>query len=739
MRKSKLLFTVATVFLLLLAFCTVSSAEEATEAQSYSVRIPIALKEYTITPLDGNLFVEHGKSYSFRFTLSDGYVCTDEFAVKVNGKKMEPKSDGTYTVESVTENIVITVEGVKDITPPNVALTIGSFQWTSVIDDETSFIYTNTSGDIIIKADDKASGVEGQYVYISDYQLSSQELKSIYIWTDYESTMAIPVNTPKFVYVKVVDRAGNETYVGSDGVIFDNVAPKINLDEDTVYYGKTSLEIDDAFIDTIRVDGRLSSSSLTLLPRDEDYVITATDKAGNKTEKKIQVRKSIPKYVIPMDLIATVGQTLADVELPKQENGSFVWTQSTMSVGEVGKNTFMAIFIPNNTTDYQIVKNIPITLSVSYTAQKIPSGIEVKDETIAGIRDGALIGVKTGMEYRHSSETKWTPVVQDKAEGLRSGIYYVRYAATEKYQASAFVEVVIKEGKKLTVSFVIDGETVSTEKLSYGEPVVNIPTIPNKVGYNHVSPRWDVSDFSAITSDMTVTAIYTPNVYSIAFTESDRFTVRSDVADGLVKHGESYTFYIDMNKGYMPSLYFDVKNNGAPIYPDEDGKYVLENVAEAHTIEINGIVSSVKLEDIEIDGIYNKTYYAIGDKFVFSTVGAGLNNETPMAGDERYIPLSYSAYYVESWSEPPYSASFTLYKEGDCTLSIEFRREIFDGVEWKKHGENVTLSHTFYVNKLPAGLPTGNSMLSTIISVVLISLFTGGFIFWYMQKKKKNK
>jgi hypothetical protein len=267
------------------------------------------------------------------------------------------------------------------------------------MDGETSFVYTSTSGDIVIKAEDKASGIDGRYVYISDYQLSSQELKGIYIWTEYEPNMAIPVNTPKFVYVKVVDRAGNETYVGSDGVIFDNIAPKINLDEDTVYYGKTSLEIEDAFIDTIKVDGRLSSSSLTLLPRDDDYVITAIDKAGNKTEKTIKVRKAIPQYVIPMDLIATVGQTLADVELPKLENGSFVWTQSTTSVGEVGKNTFMAIFIPNNTTDYQIVKSIPITLSVSYTAQKIPTGIEAKDETVSGIRDGALIGVKTGTPH----------------------------------------------------------------------------------------------------------------------------------------------------------------------------------------------------------------------------------------------------------------------------------------------------------------------------------------------------
>jgi hypothetical protein len=269
---------------------------------------------------------------------------------------------------------------------------------------------------------------------------------------------------------------------------------------------------------------------------------------------------------------------------------------------------------------------------------------------------------------------------------------------------------------------VIDGEVVSTEELSYGEPIVNIPTIPNKIGYNHTPPRWDVLDFSAITSDMTINAIYTANVYSIYFPESERFTVRAEIDGNSIEHGSNYSFFIDMNKGYMHSVYFKVLNNGVAMTPDSDGRYTIENIAESHSIVIDGIVSSVKVEEIAIDGIYNKTYYAIGDKFSFSTNGAGLDNDNPVLGDERYTPISWSIYYEEKWQSSPYSASVTLYKEGDCALTIEFKREIFDGVEWRVYGENVKRVHSFYVNKLPAGLPTGNSTVSTIISIVLMCI-----------------
>ncbi len=706
----------------------------------YSVVLPVGREEYKVEAVNSSMFVEHGKSYTFRFILGNGYTCTEDFKVKINGKEVSLKADNTYTIASVERNTSITIEGVKDITAPSVELRVSSFSWNTLSHGTAEFIYTNQNGNVKLISKDEGSGISDTYILLSDYQLSLEELNGVYYWGNYEEGMTIPQGAPKFIYAKVVDKAGNTSYVGSDGIIFDNVAPSFNVTEDKTYYGKTKIEIDDAFLDTVTVDGKISAFSFTLFPRELDYVVSATDKAGNKTQMRLKVKKAMPNYTIPMDLVATISQTLGDVELPIQAQGHFVWMQPlNTSVGDIGKNTFIATFMPNDTDNYQIVSNIPITISVSYYVHEAPKEISTRDESVSGIGDGAIFGLKEGMEYRASESNTWITVGEGALENLAAGTYYVRYAATEDYHASQYVEVIIKEGRKLIVNFVIDGETVASEAVSYGSTLINVPSIPNKIGYNHVTPHWDVSEFTTIKSDMTVNAVYTPNTYEISFPQSDKFNIRAQSDSNLVKHGENYRFFIDMAEGYMPSIYFEIKSNGVLLQPEDDGSYVIESASEAYAITISGIVASARLEDIKIDGIYNKTYYAIGDKFAFSTVGIGLDNEHPVAGDERYTPISWSAYYDEVWTDAPYSASFTLYKEGDCTVSINFKREVFDGTEWRVYEENSVITHKIYVNKLPAGLPSGNSALSTIISIVLISAFTGVFVMWYLSKKKKSK
>lgn len=56
--------------------------------------------------------VKEGSSFTFRFTLSNGYRKTADFAVKVNGNKVELTADNTYTISDIRENKTVTVEGV---------------------------------------------------------------------------------------------------------------------------------------------------------------------------------------------------------------------------------------------------------------------------------------------------------------------------------------------------------------------------------------------------------------------------------------------------------------------------------------------------------------------------------------------------------------------------------------------------------------------------------------------------
>ncbi len=56
--------------------------------------------------------VKDGEDFTFRVEIKDGYAITDEFAVMANGAPLEVNPDGSFTIQAVTEDQDITVEGV---------------------------------------------------------------------------------------------------------------------------------------------------------------------------------------------------------------------------------------------------------------------------------------------------------------------------------------------------------------------------------------------------------------------------------------------------------------------------------------------------------------------------------------------------------------------------------------------------------------------------------------------------
>ncbi len=68
-------------------------------------------------------------------------------------------------------------------------------------------------------------------------------------------------------------------------------------------------------------------------------------------------------------------------------------------------------------------------------------------ETVQGKADGIITGVDSTMEYRAEGETTYTAITGTELKGLAPGKYYIRYAATENYAASAEFEVVIAAGQ----------------------------------------------------------------------------------------------------------------------------------------------------------------------------------------------------------------------------------------------------------------------------------------------------
>jgi hypothetical protein len=70
-------------------------------------------------------------------------------------------------------------------------------------------------------------------------------------------------------------------------------------------------------------------------------------------------------------------------------------------------------------------------------------------------------------------------------------------------------------GRSYTVRYVVDGEIVSTQTIIHGGDAIP-PQIPGKTGYDQTAPTWD-HDGKNITTDLTITAEYTPNVYTVKY------------------------------------------------------------------------------------------------------------------------------------------------------------------------------------------------------------------------------
>ena len=145
------------------------------------------------------------------------------------------------------------------------------------------------------------------------------------------------------------------------------------------------------------------------------------------------------------------------------------------------------------------------------------------------------------------------------------------------------------EINKYTVTFVYwnNGTTVSEEQtVNYGSGAI-APSIPSKEG--HTFDRWD-TDFSSVKSNLTITAIYTKNTYTVTFiywnngTVSNTQTVEygSQATPPNIPSREGYTF-----TGWNPSNFSNITgdltvtaqyaiNTYTVIFKDYDGTILKE-------------------------------------------------------------------------------------------------------------------------------------------------------------------
>lgn len=123
----------------------------------------------------------------------------------------------------------------------------------------------------------------------------------------------------------------------------------------------------------------------------------------------------------------------------------------------------------------------------------------------------------------HSAEVKKGEAIPDYAPPEKEGHIFEGWFFDKDYSqpltASAKAEKSITLYAKysikiFTVTFKVEGGEDIIRKVEYNKTLTDIPAVPQKTGH---TATWDITDFSNIKSDLTVTAIYAPIELTITF------------------------------------------------------------------------------------------------------------------------------------------------------------------------------------------------------------------------------
>lgn len=167
------------------------------------------------------------------------------------------------------------------------------------------------------------------------------------------------------------------------------------------------------------------------LVRDKDYMVTYENntQAGtakviikgvdNYTGEKIlefTIEKAVPQYPKLASLTAVYGQKLADVEIPKFEEGTFCFEDDlTMSIGNAGINTFFMSYQPADDKNYTKVENIKVNVKVQ--------PLDLSDAQMIGVSDRHATGEEVKPEVSVSFQGELLVYGKDYSLGYANNIY----------------------------------------------------------------------------------------------------------------------------------------------------------------------------------------------------------------------------------------------------------------------------------------------------------------------------
>lgn len=187
------------------------------------------------------------------------------------------------------------------------SITVRDHTWST--DEETGdgkYFYKELQ-EVAITAEDEGCGIRQIDTYISDKQMTEEELQALSEedWEKQDSTVQDNADqqtsttqtaklilsdedAPHIVYARLTDQNDNVIYLSTEWIIIDTVPPMIGgIDEENPYCQPVTVSVQEKYPAGVTVDGQEltadADGNYTVEPNGKDRVIEAVDLAGNRT------------------------------------------------------------------------------------------------------------------------------------------------------------------------------------------------------------------------------------------------------------------------------------------------------------------------------------------------------------------------------------------------------------------------------------------------------------------------
>ncbi|MBQ8281192.1 MAG: hypothetical protein IJZ25_02155 [Lachnospiraceae bacterium] len=335
--------------------------------------------------------------------------------------------------------------------------------WEEFLNSITFDLFYNAEVTVKVDAEDALSDVEVVEYAESAIELTLDDVKAITDWTVMPES-GVPVtleDTKQFIYyVRITDKAGNITYLSTDGTEYDTTAPAINgIENEGTYYTTQDVTVFDKNLDTVTLNGELvtgvetmdvdSGELLMFLEGNKEatYTIVATDKAGNSTTFTVTMKpvadistpidsvteeevKSTDKDTV-QEIIDQVDELLADDSLTEEEKTAL---EEIRDVAESLVNKVEEAAAATNTENTEKVEDV--------TAENVTPDNKIDLENAKADLESAL----ENNSGNYTDDEK--KAIEDEIERIDNALEIIEKVETVENQINQLPETITKSDEE---------------------------------------------------------------------------------------------------------------------------------------------------------------------------------------------------------------------------------------------------------------------------------------------------